>query len=138
MHPDEIAVVVLNAKIGEQATKKIAWRAQSLEEKSSSGGAFELLQELEKECRLSHPRLGDQRHEPAPRRDSIEKRSKRFPVRGAHVQEPRIRGHPEWLLPKFVVVENHSCRLGHPSRNVRQHRNVQNVVHFLRGSERRI
>ncbi len=105
---DQVAAVVFDSQIDEHAAQQITRTALGLKEEYGASRSLKLLQEMEKNGGLSHPRLGNQCRKPAPNRDAIKRGCKRFTMRWTEIQISRVRGYPERLLREFVEVQNHS------------------------------
>ena len=107
MHPYDVAILAVEAKVLEQVPKQFTRIALRLKQEGAVHIAFPAFEQLEKKRRLAHPRLGHKRQKSTTRLDSIEKRRKRFSMTRAEIQEARVRSHAERLLSQAVEVEEH-------------------------------
>src|SRR5262249_62226878 len=80
--------------------------ALRLEDKSGAGGVPKRPQQMKQNGRLPHAGLGDKADKPTIGLYAVIKRSQRFAMCRAEIEEPGIRRYPERLVSQFKKTPN--------------------------------
>src|SRR5208283_3318640 len=111
VHAHEISAFTFVAQFSQQESHELAGGALGLKQKCGSRRVAELLQQMKEDGSLAHAGLGDEAKESTVRLDAVIQGGQRLSMGCAEIQESRVRGYSERLLPQSEILLIHAALL---------------------------